>query len=109
MSKFTQHVPNYCSGIDPCTFDFKTIDNLLNNDIIKRQIDIKENRDIFILSERIRYHKDRTWGHNLFNLMIRNKKYDWWWVIGSLDVDDNMVDEFNEYFNDEIFSERIKK
>lgn len=79
--KFQQHIPNFCSGIDPVVFEFETIQELLDHNVIIRSRNSAPRFQRFSLSKS-EYPSDRE------RLMVEGKKEDgsnWWFVVGYIE------------------------
>ncbi len=63
MNKFTQHIPNYCDGFEPETFEFTDLDDLANKLGKDKSLLVFEDEHILSVS------KDDTE----------------WWVLGSVE------------------------
>lgn len=71
MNKFTQHIPNFVSGVDPLIIEFETFDELLNTQFFIGQKNEYDDFSHFASSDEM-------------IMLVRDDGYRWW-VLGKID------------------------
>jgi hypothetical protein len=71
MNKFTQHIPNFASGLDPLIIEFNTFDELLYSEFFIKQ------KNMFVDFSHFALSNNRI-------ILVRDNGY-WWWVLGKID------------------------
>jgi hypothetical protein len=68
---FRQHIPGFCSGLEPTTFEFKNTEELLSSDFFIKQKNSRKDFSHFALSDN--------------RIMLIAEEGRWWWVVGYVD------------------------